>query len=905
ELIESINYIQPMKKIMIVLMNGTGRKNRRMKYCDHNLKSFTSDANFVINNAYDSMPPVFDPENRMLYLTNKYEYEGDASYQHFRALQNISHYPYGSFTLEDLPYVTAGNDPISSQMLYKNVLFQGDSYIFYAPKNRRDCFLFSKATLGGKYCEPVFLDDFYGGFDHLTTCVYNSTVYLLKKSPGASPNSNFYLSRLAPQVKLTGCASAANSLLISDPAQKSPSSYSSFDFTEKVNCIAGDDYKNLLYGTSDGLYLRNLDFGNVRFVTSGSGAGRVIFPPKFEHNGSYYKWHHFLGSIAVTSVFAEKGGVFWAGTADKGIFRSRDYGESWKQIESVFSNFNHAVGFIGRGPADKINKISLITTRYNLKNPNDITSVVPEHLVSIYNLGNNRIESSTVITRGQYKNMVSNPVISYDGSKIICYDGLSKKITIKKHNSVYENAFKENETVPPFKSGIYVSPGDTIEINAGRKFFDVDVNSRNHLCLPGGHYHYDSGPQTLFGQITYGAGGQQTPAGQYSRAASPYSGELAFSFANQGTLLGTMGYCRVRTTIDYKPEAVIDAAAKINSNVSNAFAAPDNKTVYFTSYDGDKVYSVSDINETASVQIKEYSKNILKPRGVIFTPKNRKGEFKAYVVCAKNIVDLFGNSLLPEISGIDIGGAAICDNGEIYFTDRTTKKLYKCRLSEEKTVYVTVKEAEESIAGSMPPMTLARKFHSWQAANEIRRGYMPNRNYIKYDYIYTSKAYPSGISAARSEKWQLKKTGDYETLNAYIVDEQLNVNGTLEIMAGTIVKFSTADKSVNFNDWSGRADSCIQVNSGGKLLIRGGLKESERVLFTSLDDNVAAPSAYSSGDLNFKSTEGLANPQLFRLKSGSSVRYCGPKYGDWGKSYLGGIIYITSSGSVINNLETR
>ncbi|HOT76686.1 MAG TPA: hypothetical protein PK467_12935, partial [Candidatus Wallbacteria bacterium] len=109
-------------------------------------------------------------------------------------------------------------------------------------------------------------------------------------------------------------------------------------------------------------------------------------------------------------------------------------------------------------------------------------------------------------------------------------------------------------------------------------------------------------------------------------------------------------------------------------------------------------------------------------------------------------VDLYGNKMLADISGLDISGAAFSDNGDLYFVDKTSKKIYKCVTSVQKTVYVTVKEADDSAAGSMPPMTLVRKFHNWQAANEIRRGYMPNRNYIKYNYIYTSRQYPAGIS---------------------------------------------------------------------------------------------------------------------------------------------------------------
>ncbi|HOT75926.1 MAG TPA: hypothetical protein PK467_09075, partial [Candidatus Wallbacteria bacterium] len=170
--------------------------------------------------------------------------------------------------------------------------------------------------------------------------------------------------------------------------------------------------------------------------------------------------------------------------------------------------------------------------------------------------------------------------------------------------------------------------------------------------------------------------------------------------------------------------------------------------------------------------------------------------------------------------------------------------------------------------------------------------------------------YPAGISATRSETWS-PQSGTYDTLNAYVVDSVLDVNGTLEILAGTLVKFATADKSVNNANWSGKANSCIRVGTNGKLYISGGLKESERVLFTSLDDSTAAPSAYSSGDLNSKSADGLANPQPMRVKSGATERLCGAKYGDWGKSdgtaanSLGGLYLPAAGCAVINNLQTR
>ena len=46
-----------------------------------------------------------------------------------------------------------------------------------------------------------------------------------------------------------------------------------------------------------------------------------------------------------------------------------------------------------------------------------------------------------------------------------------------------------------------------------------------------------------------------------------------------------------------------------------------------------------------------------------------------------------------------------------------------------------------------------------------------------------------------------------------------------------------ADKNLNIDDFSGKANSCLKVAAGGRLVISGGLNDSEKVIFTSIDDN--------------------------------------------------------------------
>jgi len=221
-----------------------------------------------------------------------------------------------------------------------------------------------------------------------------------------------------------------------------------------------------------------------------------------------------------------------------------------------------------------------------------------------------------------------------------------------------------------------------------------------------------------------------------------------------------------------------------------------------------------------------------------------------------------------------------------------------------------VKEMDNEIAGTMPELTIARKFHNWQAANEIRTGLRPNRNYAKNEYIYTSQKYPSGIASGISETWEPQKHGTLDVLNVYIVDSILNVAGTLEVTPKTVVKFATADKSSFLTDYSGRSNSSIKVASSGRLIISGGAKDSEKVLFTSLDDDSAAPSAYTGSDLDFIGLGGLQNRQLVKNKAGVGW-YSGVKCGDWGNSdgtpanSFGGIFIQNPTNSSVKNLELR
>ena len=107
----------------------------------------------------------------------------------------------------------------------------------------------------------------------------------------------------------------------------------------------------------------------------------------------------------------------------------------------------------------------------------------------------------------------------------------------------------------------------------------------------------------------------------------------------------------------------------------------------------------------------------------------------------------------------------------------------------------------------MPPVTIAKKFYQWRSGDfksyHLVGGQKPNRDYFKYNFIYTSKEYPSGITAGQKVRWQLKKNGTNDILNVYVVDSVLEINGELEIQPAALVKFAAADKNINPDNFSG------------------------------------------------------------------------------------------------------
>ena len=940
ELIQSIDYIKPMDRLMLVLITGSDSLKRKIIYlkidADGTVQTLTSSLN--ITDANRSIAPVFNEEWKFFYF---YQYSEGAYYN---ISQSYSHYPYDFFpqpmirgaqpndsSPEILPVYTNfsrnkiqrkqfRDTPVNVREIYPPACLENNVYMFFgssaigAAAAPRYLLLKKSCSSGASYCDPIYIDKIHNNFDSATATVYGDSVYIVKKSANASPGSNLQLGEFSRNL---GFSCVDNHIFTFNAAVVPLKAISNHDFNgERIKCFTGDDCGNMLYATSNGLFVRSINFANNIVQTPPDCASLINYPVEFEG----LKWRRFFNGISINCVFAEKGGVWWAGAGDMGIFRTSDYGQTWSRIEAKLSNFTGELNFAGKGSALHINNIAFESTRFNLKNPEDSGSLITEKLFSVYDLGCNKIESATLAARGQDGNLTSARQIvsvnSFDNSKIIIYNGLDKKIIIKKNDREYIHALSagSSQNSPGsfgesdhLSTGIFLDGACTIEITASRKF-SVYRNLRQFFTTPG-----DS--ENSYGILNFKIGSAAGKCFQYFQGAAPAAGELIYFLAPVelfSAWKNLTGYCLIKTVVKHFPEQ-ISVSSSINTSIDKAFAAPDNKTVFFTSYSGNKVYSISDINDTASIQIKQYSQNVIKPSAVIFSPKNRSGDYKTYIVCDNNIVDLFGVKLLPEITGLNISGAAVSDSGDMFFVDKTSKKLYKRVTSSTKTVYVTVKEADGGgTAGSMPPVTLVRKFYDWQASDEIRRGSSPNRNYIKYDYIYTSQAYPGGISVSDHVLWEPQKRGTIDTLNAYIVDKHLMVNGTLEIMAGTVVKFSTCDKLINSYNWSGKSQSGILIIPGGKLIVSGGHKETQRILFTSLDDNTIAPSAYSADDLMYSSSAGLPNLQLMRVKTSDHIEYCGVKYGDWGSEGIsstntsGGLVFPSVGEiSAINGLETK
>jgi len=118
ELIESINYIEPLKKLMLVLITGSDLKSRKMKYCDPDGKNFELNSNFNITGVAESSPPALNDEYKFTYIKTGIESQGDATYEYFR-IDKIFSFP--SYSKFDETKLMPLKKDMTGRALYKNI----------------------------------------------------------------------------------------------------------------------------------------------------------------------------------------------------------------------------------------------------------------------------------------------------------------------------------------------------------------------------------------------------------------------------------------------------------------------------------------------------------------------------------------------------------------------------------------------------------------------------------------------------------------------------------------------------------------------------------------------------------------------------------------------------------------
>ncbi len=913
---------------------------------------------FSYNPVSVSMPPVFNREKNMLFVMKSYHNVAQKNSLDYLVSKS---FPYGVFngTVMSLKWPD-GQVPapelitdlstrstmtsINPEHLYKSQISDNRCYIFSGTPNDstvasseisgRVFMTFSRDS-GISRSVPLFIDYRYGDYDSLTSAEYGSTVYILKKSPDAAAASNFYLSSFPEELVFAG---TDDELMTVNPGTLPLNEFERNEIGEKANCFAGDDEGNMLYGTSTGLYIRNIGQPNA-IIDAGGGENvkghiAVNFPVKVSKYEKFpdgapksFGWQKFFDKICVTSVYAEKGGVYWVGTADRGIFRTTDRGANWTHIESKMSDVVD-IGYIAKGPAAKINKLDIFSRRFNLRDPENKNSIVSELVLNVYDLSRGVVESSTLIARDKLvpgtsfikAEDSSAAVCSDDGSRIACFDAGTRKIFIKKIDRSY-NHFVQKVLMEFINTGVVAEPGDSIEVFAGGMLMTFADIWRSYL-IPSPVFYPASAENDFYaGKLEMKIGAAVMPCFQHSFAEVTATGEIYYRIKSNdaqttsrldangltaGSDIGHNGYFMVKTIIRSKPVEI----GKINASVAKLVFAPDGKTIYAISTSGNRVYEIKNFEGPGAPVFREYSKNVINPFSVIFSHPTVTGNFKTYIVCSNSIVDLSGNKFFDDGQTYNITDAAVDIADNVIFIDGISKKMFKCSRTAEKTVYVTVSENDSSVAGGMPPLIMCKKFYS----GDVRESASSGRDFIKYEYVYSSKQYPDGINS--NEQFTPEKFGDKRVMKIYVIDSHLKIKAPLEIAPGTIVKFSTADKQIFPGNYSGRSGAGIKVEKAGKLYVMGNSNEDEHVLFTSIDDNSVPPTIYNAPDGEYRSGDGLPNAQLRRTKADPANPHDykntgGPCYGDWGVSdgtdvgSFGGIHITDNSDMSVNYLDMK
>jgi len=893
--VESINVLNDKNKIINFATLGENYPTRIFFEAEMYARTVNVNSNASsLTNLIESMPPSFNEELNFLYCYSKREASNEITLNSMS-----SFYPYVEFNNVKLE--------VSPDRIFRPQLDRNNAYLFFGTKSDASIdsadingrvFMARSDDGGNSYSSPIFIDYLYGVYDHLTSAKYNSKIYLLKKTGGKSPDSNFALSSIPRQLIFYGAGDSAFSF---DCDMAPINNADKYFLNEKINAFCGDDEGNLLCASSKGLYLRNIKNANAIINNSDEGAGNLktfaLFPLRLDKNekfsdplGRKIGWQKLFDGKHVTGVCVEKSGNYWISTLQNGIYRSTDYGASWTHIDSRLSNIID-ISRIERGNAKNMNKLNLVTRRFNVSD--ESRKVVLETLFIIYNLAKSCIESSSVLTAEEVKNAARpdldakcSAAAASDNSKIFYYNPSDSSIYHKKPDisavSSYQlfNVYGLRENFNHLE--IEVEKNDVLELTFNGRLKCVDYK-RSLLPAAIANITAYSDPPVInsfefklndeIEEHSHSCSKVMSQGGQPMVRIKNYA-----DTASDGGEISYINEANCLIDVKIKKEAKRLNISAIDK-ISKIVCGPDGDTLYAISAANNKVYLITGLKEMKDIKTIEYSNNIIDPLTILFSPFSPQNRTRAYIACKSNIVELSGEKLISSQIPYEISDSLITDNNELIFYDKLSRQIYKCPRTLQKTVFVSVVDKNEGSMVSMPPINISKKFFSYKdGASGLN-----SRHYISYNYIYTSRDFPAGIRPENPQQWKIQSDSDESVLNVFVIDSLFEANGQLDLNTDLIVKFATADKQLYADDFSGKSNSFIKC-IGGRLIISGDKKD--RVLFTSIDDATAPPSVYNAPDGVFKSEEGLCNMQLRSSKYQDSyyLQKGGVRYADWGVS---------------------
>ncbi len=888
DLVESVDFIEPANRLMFMTMTGTGRTKRRL------ISAAIDGSGVLVHNAFDSqdvtesVPPVVTDDGRWFYEHNT----NPPSRNSPRLVLENSNSPFTSRTwVEPQKYDSIDNtDYTHIKRVIRPSVSGNDIYLSFVTGigdyiSMQNILFFKKSSDGGNtFGPPTYLYMMFGSHGAVTSAIHNGIPYYVQCAPTNSPFANLILSSIPDQL-VFGCSDGRMFHTIIDQPETTISgggnNTSYFDFAnESLRCFSSDDHGFMIYGTNDGVFFRNYAYPGVQTLTGPGAPILAEFNDRLINNGYENRWRHLLNGIRINSAHLDSTGTLWIGTQDSGVFKSKDRCENWDHYESTNDDFRD-IKFNQTSTSKGLDRIHAFSRRYIVR---DSTGNVPVKEWSLI-IGDREHDSLQTVIRGVPPSLI--PEMSVTGDKIHAYETSTKSLLVKFFDRYRRNLVRPKAPTGssilsiidsvPVVTDLIASTGDFVEVTTNRKY-NILGNVYEYFCLGNGLIrNWVNGP--MVGEMVIKIGSSIIARGQHYVGTVAEAGLISF-FINKIWLLTNQGFAFVTTRVS-SPPVTVDMNGKLPDTIEKLVAAPDGKTVFALDSMGRRAYSLADVTTPTTLTARPHPTAgplPSPPRDVIFSPKGAGGSYKTYLACAETITDLAG---APLFAGkYDLGGAACADDDTLYFVDRGNRTICRVVRANEKLVRVIVEEAPDAIA-SMPPVILAKKFFKTGLSGG-GAGLSPCRDRLNYEFVYTSRDYPTGIAAGKSETWSRHgATADPKTARVYIVDSLLTVAGTLTVEPGTVVKFATPDKSSSTPPARPRA-AAIHVTGSGKLVVRGGLSPGERVLFTSLDDLASAPSCWVAPDADPASAAGLPNPQLWRFDEVNATPRGGPRFGDWG-----------------------